>query len=209
MPAVAAAAPLIPKATAIAGKALPYLTKLLTSAKVMGPAALQFGVDTATSGDIVGAGRRAVLDLGLSALTLGGGRLARAKKLLPKAIGSGKGFQRLETGLSLGMSGLGVPFIDNTIFGGNPQQTVNTINPADLTTTSVPQASQSYANLVPGGLNPYANTLQGMQVNSMMESLLADAVSGGGSKASMYAQSMMPSVSDYLMPQSAFNMPQF
>ena len=67
MPAVAAAAPLIPKAVAIAGKALPYLTKLLTqSGKVMGPAALQFGVDTATSGDIVGAGRRAVLDLGLS-----------------------------------------------------------------------------------------------------------------------------------------------
>jgi hypothetical protein len=108
------------------------------------------------------------------------------------------------------MSGLGVPFVDNTIFGGNKQQTPNTINPADLTMTSVPQASQAYANLVPGGVNPYANTVQGLTVNSMMQDIMSQTIAGGASgNAASLAQSMIPSINDYLMPSSAFNMSQF
>jgi hypothetical protein len=48
-----------------------------------------------------------------------------------------------------------------------------------------------------------------MQVNNMMEGLLTDAMSGGSSNAMAYAKAMTPSIDEYLMPQSAFNMSQF
>ena len=188
------AVPLVVKGTALAGKLIPTLGKILSIAKtgkVMGPAAVSAGLQVLGGRDPVDIVKDTALDIGLSATGIGVlGKLGRLQKVgspLRKTLLS-KGAKEAVT---YGTSIVGVPLVGGAIDtvagglasavglgGGDIEQNPGTLNPGNLGMTTVPQASAVNAQLVPGG-NPASSTIIGSYQRQLMDDLISKAYSGG------------------------------
>jgi hypothetical protein len=184
-------APLIPAAIATAGKFLPSLGaigKLLFSKKVLAaPLALE-GLQILGGTKSLGqSGKDFLIDVGLSATGLAGLQKAKALGKLPKML-QGDAAENLLTG---GLSLVGVPLVSSAVDSvlgignqprqtqGNVYQTPGTLNPADLLGTTVPESTNYYALQPPGGTDPSASILQGLEYNNLAGKMMQDAMQLG------------------------------